>query len=410
MSADLETLLLNEQVLEQPQDFYARLHAESPVLRAGDVYVASAYAVVAEAAKRVDDFSSHLKYMLYRDASGVPRRHAHGMGDIHILATADPPVHGAHRRLMLPSFTPGRLAALELQIAGQAERLIRAGLERDPVEFMGAVANRLPMDIVIALVGFRDSDPDALLKAAFASTDILAAAISLDTLKQRSAISVETGVWIAQQLQSAMQEKRGGILDDLAESTARGEIEPIVAIAILHILLSAGGESTTSLIGNCAHALASDQDLQRKLRADASLIPAFVEEMLRLETPFRYHMRWSPKQTTLGGTTIPEGATTLLMWGAANRDPATFERPNDIILERPRRHVAFGSGMHMCIGNPLARMEGRLVVQKLLELTSTIEHATRPAQRVPSLAVRRFETLPLVWRAAANTPASPTIK
>jgi cytochrome P450 len=174
-----------------------------------------------------------------------------------------------------------------------------------------------------------------------------------------------------------------------------GDIE---ATGILHTLLSAGGESTTSLLGNAVRILAENPDLQERLRRNPEQIPTFVEEALRLEPPFRYHMRSVPKDTTLGGVDIPAGATVLLLWGAGNRDAAEFERPDEIDLQRPvpRLHMAFGRGIHHCVGAPLARVEARNVLTVLLERTSSItldpEH---PPQWVNSLMVRRHEQLPV---------------
>ena len=154
------------------------------------------------------------------------------------------------------------------------------------------------------------------------------------------------------------------------------------ALAILHTLLSAGGESTTSLLGNAVRLLAEHQDLQEHLRQRPRADPEFVEEALRLEPPFRYHMRSVPKDTTLGGVNIPAGATVLLLWGAANRDAAVFDRPDEVDLQRqvPRRHVAFGRGIHHCVGAPLARIEARIVLTVLLERTraSPSTPSTRP--------------------------------
>ena len=129
------------------------------------------------------------------------------------------------------------------------------------------------------------------------------------------------------------------------------------------------------------------------------LIPMFVEEALRLEPPFRYHMRSVPNDTELGGVEIPAGATVLLLWGAANRDPAVFDHPETINLTRqvPRRHVAFGRGIHHCVGAPLARVEARNVLSVLLNRVSDI---TLDPQRWPrwvnSLMVRRHEELPVL--------------
>jgi cytochrome P450 family 144 len=138
--------------------------------------------------------------------------------------------------------------------------------------------------------------------------------------------------------------------------------------------------------------------VQGQLRQDPQLIPTFVEEALRLESPFRCHMRTAVADTTLGAVDIPAGATVLMMWGAANRDPGEFECPDQVDLERrvPRRHVAFGRGIHFCVGAPLARLEARIVLTELLERTRsiTLDHA-QPPRWVPSLQVRRHEKLPV---------------
>jgi len=395
-------LLLDPAIIENPYPFYRRLVAEAPVWQAGDtdIFAVSSYARLTEAAGRVEDFSSNLRYLLYRDERGLPARESHGLPDVQILATVDPPVHAAHRKIVAAAFSPNRLAALETIIAGLAVRLVNEALPQGEIDFMAAVANLIPIEIVSALVGFKDADAGALQQAAFASTDILAGAISRETLRARTSFSTETGLWIAQQLESAIGERRDGVIGELAEAVRSTAIEPIVAIAILHILLSAGGESTTSLIGNAVRILAEDGGLQQKLRENPALIPSFVEEVLRLEAPFRHHMRWASHATTLGGVHIPAGATVLFLWGAANRDPEKFERPDELILDRLRRHVTFGSGIHTCLGNTLARLEARVVIQVLLQLTRDIAiDARRPARRVSSLAVRRYEDLPLVLRA-----------
>jgi cytochrome P450 len=190
--------------------------------------------------------------------------------------------------------------------------------------------------------------------------------------------------------------------DDLVGAVARGVTAEVFgnveANVILHTLLSAGGESTTSLLGNAVRILAEHPDLQEHLRQTPEQIPTFVEEALRLESPFRYLMRSVPSDTTLGDVDIPAGATVLLLWGAANRDAAEFERPDEVDLDRqiPRRHVAFGRGIHHCVGAPLARIEARNVLTVLLERTNNItldpEH---PPRWVDSLMVRRHEQLPV---------------
>jgi cytochrome P450 len=172
-----------------------------------------------------------------------------------------------------------------------------------------------------------------------------------------------------------------------------GALSAPAGIVILQTLLAAGGESTTSLIGNAVRLMADHQDLQQHLR---ELIPNFVEEALRLESPFRHHMRSVLKDTTLGDADIPAGVTVLLFWSAANRDPAVFEHPDKVVLGRPRCHVAFGRDIHFCVGAPLVRLEARVVLTALLEQTSSITlDPDQPPRWVNSLTVRRYEALPV---------------
>ncbi len=202
--------------------------------------------------------------------------------------------------------------------------------------------------------------------------------------------------WIAEQLTDAATNPNDEILGTVARGIDDGILNLQEGGVLLHTLLSAGGESTTSLLGNAVRMLAEHQDLQHHLRANPECIPAFIEEALRLESPFRFLLRTVPSGTTLGDVPIPAGSTVLLLWGAANRDGGTFNRPDDIDLERkvPRRHVAFGRGIHHCVGAPLARLEARVVLTALLQHTSAIHlDPQQPPQWVSSLMVRRHDQL-----------------
>ena len=227
---------------------------------------------------------------------------------------------------------------------------------------------------------------------------MLGSTLTLDELNALLIRSGEVQAFISDQLSTAAKEPSEDLLGAVARGLQEGVFDEFGAIVMLQTLLSAGGESTTSLLGNAVRILAEDQELQQHLRDNPEQIPTFVEEALRLEPPFRYHMRSVPNDTTLGAVDIPAGATVLLLWGAANRDAAEFERPDEVDLDRqvPRHHVSFGRGIHHCVGAPLARIEARTVLTVLLERTSSItldpEHAPR---WVNSLMVRRHEQLPV---------------
>ena len=189
----------------------------------------------------------------------------------------------------------------------------------------------------------------------------------------------------------------------IGAAVAAGDLEFGEGLVIMHTLLSAGGESTTSLLGNAIHMLALNPELQGRIRDEPRLVMPFVEEALRLESPFRYHLRHATRTTEVHGVPIAAGSTVLLFWGAANRDPAEYDRPDDVVLDRPapRHHFAFGRGIHFCVGAPLARLEAEIVLTRLLART---EHFAldrdHPPARVDSLMVRRFGTLPLLVNAS----------
>ena len=215
--------------------------------------------------------------------------------------------------------------------------------------------------------------------------------------------SGEVQQWIVDQLLRAMSDPANDLLGAVARGVSSSAFSQDNAVLILHTLLGAGGESTTSLLGNAVRILAEHPDLQSQLRQNPDLTPMFVEEALRLEPPFRYHMRSVPETTKLGGVDIPAGATVLLFWGAANRDPAVFDHPDEVDLTRdvPRRHVAFGRGIHHCVGAPLARVEAGSVLSTLLVRAKDI---TLDPDRAPkwanSLMVRRHEELSVRMTAA----------
>jgi cytochrome P450 len=204
--------------------------------------------------------------------------------------------------------------------------------------------------------------------------------------------------WIGAQVAGTTETDDDGILLAVRRALDAGTLQEGEVVIILHTLLGAGGETTSSLIGNAVRLLADDQELQQSLREDPKLIDTFIEEALRLESPFRQQMRSIPHDTTLGGVDIPGGSTAVLMYGSANRDPAQFDNPDtvDLTRESPRRHLAFGHGIHYCVGAALARIEARAVLTTLLERTRDFSVDPDDTPRwADSFLVRRHEYLPL---------------
>jgi cytochrome P450 len=395
------TLLLDPMVIDDPYPFYRRLRDEAPVWQVSDtgLFTVSTFDLVSEVTGRVDDFSSNITRLFYRDDAGLPCRVPFGEDVGQVLATADPPAHALHRGSVFPELVAKRMQTLEPDVVAIADACIDEALAHESADFMSVVGNIVPITMITRLIGFHDGDRDQLLRAAFDSTEMLGGTLSLDELGALMARSAEVQAYIAGQLASARQAPNDDLLGAVAHGLSDGIFEELGALVMLQTLLSAGGESTTSLLGSSVRILAEDQSLQDQLRARPERIPIFVEEALRLESPFRFHMRSAPRDTTLGGVDIPAESTLLLLWGSANRDPAEFEHPDRVDLGRstPRHHVGFGRGMHHCVGAPLARMEARVVLTLLLERTQHIALDPRdPPRWVDSLMVRRHEHLPVV--------------
>jgi len=399
------TMLLDPDVLDDPYPFYRQLQASAPVweVPGSGVFIVSTFELVAEAAARVEDFSSNMRCLLYRDESGLPGRFVFGGEGGQALATADPPLHAIHRNAVFPELVAKQMEELEPDIFALASELVTEALDRGTVEFMTSVGNIVPITVISRLIGFRESNLDDLWSSAVNGTRLLGATLSLDELMEIASRGDRVQEWIGKQLSLAKEEPTGEILGAVARATTDGVLSDAEANGVLTILLSAGGETTTSLLGNAVRILAENPELQTHIRRNLDLVPTFVEEVLRLESPFRYMMRSVPKDTVLGDVAIPAASTVLLFWGAANRDANEFERADQIDLERhiPRRHVAFGRGIHHCVGAPLARIEARNVLTVLLDRTCEISLETRSSPSwVRSLLVRRHEHLPVRLRAS----------
>src|SRR5262249_40836999 len=242
-----------------------------------------------------------------------------------------------------------------------------------------------------------------MLSGPYPPTLMLSATPPLDDIQALMERSAEVIAWISDQLQRSVERAGDGILGVIGAAVAAGDLEFSEGLVIMHTLLSAGGESTTSLLGNAIHLLAQDPELQARLRAEPRLVEPFVEEALRLESPFRYHLRHATRTTEVHGVPIPAGSTLLLFWGAANPDPADYARPDDVVPDppTPKHPLAFGRGIHFCVGAPLARLEAQIAPPRLRARTEHFALAPvyAPA-RVNSLMVPRFGPLPRVVKAS----------
>jgi cytochrome P450 family 144 len=375
------------------------MRAAGPVRRIGDsvFYAASSWDAVNEAISRPEDFSSNLTAtMVYTTEGVVPFELDPPGGPTHVLATADDPAHAVHRKLLVPQLAAKRIRVMEQFAADTAERLWVHGLRDGRIEWMSAMANRLPMMVVARLIGVPDEDVDQLVKWGCASTQLLDGLVDADQLAAAGVSTLELAGYITDQFGRAAADPPDNLLGALAAACSSGEIDNLTAQVMMVTLFSAGGESTASLLGSAAWILANQPDIQQQVRDNPKLLGTFIEEALRYEPPFRGHYRHVVCDTTLGGVELPANSHLLLLWGAANRDPAHFDTPNEFRLDRAggKGHITFGKGAHFCVGAALARLEAQIVLGMLLDHTSWID-AVDVGRWLPSMLVRRLGRLEL---------------
>ncbi|MXW61799.1 MAG: cytochrome P450 [Acidimicrobiaceae bacterium] len=395
--------IIDPDVLDNPYPFFERLRQEHPVwLVPGlDLAFVASHEHVLDALRRIDDFSSHLDVLVITGEDGSPalfRTDNFGEGTT-TLATADPPEHTKHRSVVFPELVARRMEEMRPYIESiVADHISNARAEGTQVEWANTVAHPIPARVVGHLIGLPDEDWPDVMRWALGGGLVLAGIYDLETMAALLAGIGDATPYLIEKLDEAGNDPGSYLVGVCAKAVASGDLKMREATATLGVLLGAGGESTASLIGNATRMLAENPKLQDQIRADHNLIEPYIEEVLRLESPFRGHYRQVKRECELGGVTLKAGTTAMLLWASANRDAAEYDRPDEVVLNRriPRSHLAFGRGIHHCVGASLARMEGASATKLLLQETSFFSLVDDdPPQWESSMFVRRNEHLPL---------------
>lgn len=388
--------------IDDPYPLYDVLRREHPVYRIPDTdfYLVSTWELVTEAVSRTEDFSSNLTGVLVRtpDGSALTFDMDSGGQAVHVLATADEPDHQHQRKLVLPTLVAKRIRALEPTMLEYTQQLWDNGFDGRQIEWVTSVADTLPLQMVATLIGLPAHDLPQLLEWSYDSTELLSGIVTAERLTDVVTSAAELTGYLYGKFREARTNPVDDLLGDLVRCCDAGELSEDVAVLMLVQLVGAGGESTAGLIANSARLLAERPEIQIQLREDPMLLGAFLEETLRLESPFRGHHRHVNADTTLGGVALPAGSHLILLWGSANRDPESFAEPQVMNLDRAnlRAHFAFGKGTHFCVGAALARLEAKTAIAVLLENSSHVSvDSQSPPRWVPSMFVRRHQSLHL---------------
>jgi cytochrome P450 family 150 subfamily A5 len=307
------------------------------------------------------------------------------------LPSFDPPKHTAHRGLLMRLITPKRLKENEEFMWRLAERRIDEFAASGECEFVNEYANPFTLFVIADLLGVPEEDHEAFR-----------AELQGDQrpTQQRGAMAHKPLEFLYERftryIEERRREPRNDVMTELATATfpdgTLPEVDDVMLIA--SNLFAAGGETTARLLATMLRYLGERPDLQEQLRGERDLIPNFVEETLRLETPLHAQFRLARITTKVGGVDIPAGRTLMMLNGAASRDPRQYDDPGELRLDRVngRHHLGFGFGIHTCAGAPLARAEARVSIERILDRMGDIRISE--AAHGPPVA-RRYEYSPI---------------
>jgi cytochrome P450 len=318
--------------------------------------------------------------------------------DTPMMLRSDPPTHTRLRTLVNKSFTPAAIRKLMPRIDQVVAEHVEKIASRGEMDLMADFAIPVPVVVIAEMLGIPTEDRDRFRHW----SDEVVRNFGISSLEDARA-SAQAIRELRAYFESLAEERRRDPKDDLLSALLQAEEEGDrlswdEVVGTLVLLLIAGNETTTNLIGNGMLALLRHPEQLEALSADPSLTENAVEEMLRYDGPVQATSRIPLEDVELGGTTIPALSEVIVLIGAANRDPAHFDRPDEFDIRRPEiRHLAFGFGIHFCLGSHLARYEGRKAIRALVDHFPGMKLATDRLQYRNNSILRGVKSLPVRW-------------
>ncbi|MER5600608.1 cytochrome P450 [Streptomyces sp. NPDC002265] len=397
-SDDLAAALLTPEARRDPYPFYARMRREDPVHRSAQgIWYLTRYADV-EAA--LGDLR------LSNDRDRMTRAYSALGGDLkafsrltdrlgRVMSNTDPPDHGRLRRLANRAFTARRVEALRDGIQRIVDQLIDRAVQAGPsMDLLETVASPLPMSVVCELFGIPAEDIPQV-KSWFHRFGRL----SEDIDKSETAIE-QYEEYLARLVRQRRADPGDDLISALVATQAQDDrLTDSELLATCFVLITAGDETTTHLVGNGMLALLRHPDQLARLREDPALVRIAVDELARYDTPTQAIVRVAAEDVAIGGRTLREGELAYLFLAATNRDPERFEEPDRLDLTRPgNRNLSFGNGPHFCLGGPLAKLQAEVAVGTLIRRLPHLRLADGAVlDWRPNPLQRRLTALPLTY-------------
>ena len=389
----------DESLVEDPYPYFEQLRGECPVLEMPHLGVVAitGYDEASAVYRDPDTFSScnavvgpfaSFPVPLEGDDVGpIVDRYRDQLPMNEHMVTMDPPAHTQERALLMRLITPRRLKDNEAFMWRLADQQLDEFIADGKCEFIGAYAQPFAMLAVADLLGVPEEDHQRFRE--FFGLSVTPGAVGVDQNEGELNALGGLDAWFEDYIADRRRNPRKDVLTDLALATYPDGSTPDVTSVVrtATFLFAAGQETTARLLAAALKHLAEHPELQDELRAHPEKIADFIEEALRVESPVKTDFRLTRRSTTVGGVDIAAGTPVMLLNGAANRDPRRFDCPNEFRIDRPnaQAHIAFGRGVHSCPGGPLARAEGRISIERILDRMRDIrlseEHHGPPGAR-----------------------------
>jgi len=397
-SADLVLDPYDYAFQEDPYPVYTRLRAEAPLYHNAeqDFWALTRHADIAAAVRSDGVYSNRMGVSLDR-AAWSPEAHR-----IMSFLALDGKEQQRLRSLVSKAFTPRRVRDLTPQVerltAHYFDRAFRDGEEHD---WIGEVAGKLPMDVISEMMGVPEEDRAEVRRQADTVVH------REDGVRDVPPAAMEASMWLVDYYGRMIAERRRAPREDLTSALLQAEVDGDrltdgEVMAFLFLMVVAGNETTTKLLGNALFHLAADPRQRARVLADPddlSLVGPWIEETLRFDTSSQMLARHLLADVEIDGVVAPAGARLVLVLGSANRDESVFTAPEVFDLDRPREELAkslsFGGGRHFCLGANLARLEARIVLEEFVRRVRHYDVDVARAQRVHSISVRGFAALPV---------------
>ncbi len=391
------------EVVECPFPFYAALREQAPLHRLHDgTWLVSRWEDVVSVVRNPEVFSNHIG-PLNDQILGGPRVGGDATGPWPLPFT-DGETHRRQRSFCGRLVTRERLAWLEPRIGALTEELVD-GFGGPEVEFRSAFAEPLPRRVMMETFGFPRDDEDDLVRWTAGQGPVGSKLASPEERAAEQQRRLNLGEYFRAKILERRVQPTDDFLTEIVEAQVErdGELDVPYLLAEIANLFAAGTATTSHMLASTMLLLVSHPAELERVRADRSLIRPLLEESMRLESPVQWLQRIATRDTELHGSTIPEGSLVLVLWGAANRDAAKFEDPDRLWLERPsvaKFQTAFGYGIHMCVGAPLARLEGQIAFDRLLDRFPRIELAAgTEITHIPNVNQRAPTRVPIAVEA-----------